>query len=920
MKKVIYIKYSALVWCLLLITGCSTNKNTLTSRFYQGLTTRYNVYYNGNQNFIKASQNQLQNFTDDYSLLLPLHPVSRLNGTLNNEFGRTIEKCQKAIKTHSIKIKPDFKGYKNTDEYRKWQQTEEYNPFMHKVWLLMAKAHFFKGDFDASSSTFNYISRHFKNLPDVVKESKIWNARCSIEQHDLYEAEDILSKLKKENLSTELRYLYNITQAELLLKRKQLPQAAKAIEEGVAYEKNKTQRWRLNFLLGQIHQSTGNYTESYNYFQRVIKLSPPADALFAARILQTENAASNNSAGILRKLITMTNKAKNKEYLDQLYYAIGNIHLNRKDSANAVRYYALSVDKNTKNISQKALAQVKLGDIYFANKKYTEAQPYYAGAIASLPKDFEGLDRIKKRSDALDELIVHYQNVKLQDSLLVLASMSDSERLLAVNKVIAELNRKERLEKEKAEKEKLEDFALQRKAEREEEFGVNKTIQQTAFVPSTVSDNSWYFYNTSSVTKGKTEFQRRWGSRKLEDNWRRRNKSDYVFGETDKKENPSPDQQTVLGQQDPSTDKSAVKASDPKDPQYYLAQIPSTPEELKNSNNIVSDGLFNLAYIYQTKLEDYQLSQSTYNSLLARYPDSKNKIDIYFNLFQIARSQNDQYQTDIFKNKIIAEFPQSKYAQILSNPGYLASMSKKSQVYDSLYALTYQAYLANNLSFTRQAYEKVKKEAPMSELMPKFMLLNALTYISERKNDEFRNLLRELLEKYPQADVSELAGSMMANAAQGRVLTGEKINSDIWTKQISSTETESTTASEKNIQFSVDPISPHLMLFVFPADSSYNNKLIYEVAGFNFTNFAVRDFDMEMLPLQGIGLLRVKGFNTYNEAVIYRQRLFGPKGIASRLPAQLKTVLISEKNFDNLLMGRTFDEYFKFYEKNFGSN
>ena len=42
-------------------------------------------------------------------------------------------------------------------------------------------------------------------------------------------------------------------------------------------------------------------------------------------------------------------------------------------------------------------------------------------------------------------------------------------------------------------------------------------------------DDSWYFYNTATRNAGRTDFQKRWGSRKLENDWRRRNKSSFSF-------------------------------------------------------------------------------------------------------------------------------------------------------------------------------------------------------------------------------------------------------------------------------------------------------------------------------------------------------------------------------------------------------
>ncbi len=925
MKKIILYIYGTTLLCIALLSSCSTNKNTVTSRFYQGLTTRYNVYYNGNQNFLKASQNQLQNFTDDYTRLIPVHPVGALNGKTNNEFDRTIEKCQKAIKTHSIKIKPTFTGVRSGNKYREWQLTEEYNPYLHNAWLLMAKAQFFKGDFDAASSTFTYITRHFRNLPLTVKEAQIWNARCNVEQNQLYEAEDVLSKIKLEDIQKEIRQnnasksllsLYCQTQADLKLKQKLIKEATPFLELALTNEKNKVQHYRLNFLLGQIYELSGDKTKSFEAFKKVIKSSPPYETEFAARIRQTESMPTGNKAGALKKLTGMIRSLKYKDYKDQLYYAIGNIYLSQKDSVNAIKNFILAIEKSKKNVNQKVLVQIKLGDLYFEKKKYPEAQPCYGGALASLTKDHPDYDRLSKRSDALDELIVHYQSVHLQDSLIHMASLDETARLKAVEKIITELNKKEKAEKDQLEREKMSEMMAQHKEEAANDFATGRMPQRGGVSTAGSNDKSWYFYNTASVNKGKADFQSRWGSRKLEDNWRRRNKSAYVFGEQENAEKQTASTIADVLKKD-STQIEIV--SDPKSPKFYLQQIPSTPEELQNANNIVSEGLYNMALVYQNRLEDYPLSVTTYNQLLNRYPNTANKIDVYYNLYLIAQMQNDAAQTEVYKNKIISEFPQSKYAVGLSDPAYLTTYKEKTMVIDSLYNQTYQAFLHNNMQIVRQALERVKKEAPLSKLIPKFMFLNALTYISEKKNAEFRKSLNELLEKYPQADVSELAGSMMSNLVQGKQISSEKVKTDIWSTQLNATTTSSSTTTESKAEFTIDPISPHLMLFVYPADSTYNNRLIYEVAGFNFTNFAIRDFDMDMFPLQGIGLLRVKGFNTFDEAKIYRQRLFGPKGIANRLPSQLKTVLISEKNFESLLKGRSFDEYFIFFEKNFSS-
>jgi tetratricopeptide (TPR) repeat protein len=864
-------------------------------------------------NYKKASKSQLTNYKENYTQLFPVHPVSTLKGSTISDYDRTIEKCQKAIKTHSIKTKPNFVGLKTGSDYKTWLQIEEYNPFLHHAWMMMAQAQFFKGDFLAASSTFNYIARHFRNLPQTVLEAQIWNARCLAEFNSLYDAEDALHKIKLIDLNKRNTGLWNLFSADLKLKQQQSTNAIPLLLVALANENDNIQRYRLNFLLGQIYAQNGDNKNAYLAFEKVIKLSPPYETEFTARIRQTECMDNTDNGGaVLRKLIGMSKKSKNKDFLDQLYYAIGNIYLTKKDTVQATKYYTLSVEKSEKSINQKSISQIKLGDIYFNQKKYVFAQPCYSGALSAIGKDHLDYARLSKRSEALDELIINYQGVHLQDSLLNLSTLSEAEKLKVITKIIAQLEKAETQEKKLAEREKL----LAQQSDRREEMngeGVQNAMPSRS-TPNMNADKSWYFYNVSSVAKGKTDFQSRWGSRKLEDNWRRKNKMNNSFGET-------ATQKTALNSKKDSTKTDSLKTTqivDPKTPQFYLQQIPSTPLELQNANDIVRDGMYNMALIYKNRLEDFPLSLSTFEELMKRYPDTPNKPDIYYNMYMIGQIQNDTKGSDLNKKRLIEEFPKNKYSIALADPDFVANYIKKAAEVEVLYENAYQAYLKNDITFLRSSYEEAKTKFPLSKLMPKFAFLNALSFLSEKRTQDFKLALTELLEKYTDSEITTLAGSMMSNLAKGKLISGQSVSTDIWSMAINTAKSEKENAGNIQLsEFTVDPISPHLVLFVYPTDSTYNNRLMYDVAGFNFTNFAIRDFDFDMFPLQGIGLLRVKGFASLTEVQIYYERLFGAKGIAQKLPSQLKTVLISEKNFDSLLKGRTFAEYFTFFDKNF---
>jgi len=163
------------------------------------MKTKYNIYFNGNVSFIEGEATIRQNNEDDYSTILNLYPVSdhKAARASTAQMDKTIEKCRKCIKLHSIKARPKIDPKKKKDpKYQAWLQQEEFNNQMGNAWLLLAKAEFHKGDFLGSVSTFNYIARHYSYDKDMVAQCQLWTARAYGEMGWMYEAEEILNKLK----------------------------------------------------------------------------------------------------------------------------------------------------------------------------------------------------------------------------------------------------------------------------------------------------------------------------------------------------------------------------------------------------------------------------------------------------------------------------------------------------------------------------------------------------------------------------------------------------------------------------------------------------------------------------------------------------------------------------------------------------
>ena len=141
-------------------------------------------------------------------------------------------------------------------------------------------------------------------------------------------------------------------------------------------------------------------------------------------------------------------------------------------------------------------------------------------------------------------------------------------------------------------------------------------------------DKSWYFYNTMTKNQGKNEFQRRWGARKLEDDWRRRNKTSYSAEEpmedADALATDSlPGDSTLTDEQRKEIAERQKAENDPHKPEYYLKQIPKTPEEIQTANDVIQEGLYNMGLILKDKMEDFGASRRTFGQLLDRYPDNE---------------------------------------------------------------------------------------------------------------------------------------------------------------------------------------------------------------------------------------------------------------------------------------------------------
>ncbi len=880
----------------MLLASCSTQKNTWLTRSYHQTKTKYNIHFNGSVAFEEGIDAIEKAHTDNFSDVLPLYPVSNHEAAQasSSQMDRAIEKCRKCIKLHSIKKKPKPDPKKRNDpEYRAWLQQGEFNKNMKEAWILLAKAEFHKGDFLGSIGTFNYIIRNFEYDKDVVARCQLWVARAYAEMDWLYEAEDMFQKVKQDDLARKNAWLYAATAADLRLKTQQYKEAIPFLKLAVEDEK-KSERARYYYILGQVQEQTGDTKGALAAYRKVLKSAPMADMDYAARMKTMQ------LGGDVKGLRRMAKQYKNRDKLDQIYGAIGNIYLQKKDTAHALENYLLAIENSTQAGLSKAEVLVQAGDIYYQRRQYNEAQPCYTEAVTILTAGTDDYKRVSKRAETLDELIVEYNTVQLQDSLQRLSQLSEAEQLKVVEKLIADL---EKAEKEAAEK------AAQAARDAKNNTGLQSVNTQN-MLGGGGGAGDWYFYNAQLLRSGKQTFTQQWGNRPLEDNWRRLSKTMVS--------NFAEDDSMISDGEGGESDNPSAPISDTKNPQYYLQQIPKTAADIAASDSLIATALYNMVYIYQDKVGDQALADETFNELVRRFPNDKRLVDLYYMQYLNCLKANDQLGASRYRAEIMRRFPDSKQAQIVAQPDYFERLQRMVGEQDSLYEKTYKHFAKGEYGIVKQNKQYAESEYPLSPLMPRFLFLNAVAVAKTENQEAFIEALRDMVTRYPDSEAGAMAKDMLAMmnvGMQSQTDGGSALGTVDRTSQIE--EAVDTTLMDR--EFSIERAEPAVVYIVIAADENELNNLLYQVAVFNFSQFLIKDFDLKQIPTFALkqSALEISGFDSYDEALWYSALILENADLHAlfeRLKADILPITISNTELLNTRF--SIEEYKQFQLEN----
>ena len=872
------VKFKNSVWYILLlvvIQGCSTEKNTRITRTYHNITTRYNVLFNASESYKSGIRRAEESVRYDYTQLLPLflYGDDVVAMAVAGDMDIAARKATKAINIHSIKAKPKVGSAGMTQKQRQFYNKREFNKHMDECYLLIGKSYVFTGDYFLALQTFNFMETEFQGEESVF-EARIWRAKALILDNNEHEAGRLLNDLWNDpdfpkgnkKFMSEL----SATTADFHIRQNRYPDAIRYLTTAIENTRNRSTLMRYRYVLAQLYLDQGNNAGASDMFRRVIRMNPPYEMAFNATI----NLATASQSGggdvrdIKRQLNKMLRDAKNVEYHDQIYFTLAQIEQHEGNMEQAIDYYQKSAQASTMNLPQKTQSYLTLGNIFYERRDFITAQAYYDSAMVNMPQGHPEFAQISARTTNLDALVRNLNTVQFQDSVQRIAGMSEAERTRFINNIISDLRIREQREREND-------------ALRQQQHLTNMSRRST--LPDPTARSQWYFYNPSMVTQGISEFQSRWGRRNLEDNWRRSNRGSLEMAmATDTEEEEEDD----------------GRVHDVYTPEYYLQDIPLTDSMMIVSHRQIEEGLYAAAFIYYNDLNEYLPAAQLFQQLISRYPQSMYVVPAYYYLYLLYTELGRTADAERYKNLLLTNAPESVFAKIIIDPGYLERLAQQTGETEQLYEQAFQHFNNGNFNAVVTIANDVLSRFPNDDLLPLFDYLKALsTGRIAGTNEAMREQMVRIVATY--------GGTEIATAARNLINFIDGVQPEL--RQAEQVERARTL-------YTFDAEEPHM--FVWMVDSrEAMNQLWFDIRNFQIEHFINDRVSFERMDInQRNSFIIVKDFANYQRAMDFYRKFVDEPDYRRNILYEQEFFLISESNFAIMEDDGNIDDYIEFFK------
>jgi tetratricopeptide (TPR) repeat protein len=848
-------------------TSCSTKKNTWLSRNFHTLTTHYNGWFYTNE-IINESVDKIQKaHKDDYDKILPMYIYGSIEDakTMTPDMEKAYKKISTCIGRHSMLIKD-----------------KQHNPWINDCFILVGKTNFYKHDYFAGLESFEYVANKNKKKP-IKYPAMFWMLRTYNETGLFSSAQGLIDLLADDKkMPKKYKKDFHALIADFHLKTGNLKASSKELTKAVALSKRSSEKTRFTFILAQVFQALEEDQLAYQFFSKVLKSGPSNEMAFQTKMnLATSFIAGNGKKDIKKTLNKMLKEAKYVDFKDQIYFALAKVYQKEGNNPEEIKCLIESVALSSKNKKQKGISAFRLGELYLDGAKFTLAEAYYDTAVSSLPKEYPGYTNIVLKKKSLSTLVGYLKTINNQDSLLKVANMSDSERESYVEKMIDNLKEKELKAIEEAEK---------NQSKQEGIFTATSSEEQ-----NNASGASWYFYNPGTLSLGFTEFQKKWGTRKLEDNWRRSVKSSSSSEEV---QGPagSKDSALVIGEAPIELINGVPSQVKSKD--YYLKQLPLSDSSKTSSKNKIIEAYYNMGLLYKEELNDNKHAAEAFENLLKKYPSNRYELTCYYQLYRIYLTTDETEKSDKYKNILLDKYPNSEFSLLIKNPDYNKEREFKLNQAETFYQETFLAF--SDLKYQDCIDRCVAADSlfPKSENKPKYALLKAMSSGSIGGKDKMIASLKEVIVTYPTHPVKKRAEELLA----------------ILLKQEGETEKDSVPRSP----YSEAAEEEHFFVLLFPIDKDMNTQKA-KISDFNTQNFGSAELTQtDLLFGKEQKMITVKTFAAKSEAMKYYDFFKTNKNVTDGLKENTyQFFVISAGNYSVFYKLQKAEDYKVFFESKY---
>jgi tetratricopeptide (TPR) repeat protein len=853
--------FSGIALFALFVTSCSTKKNTVVSRAYHNMTARYNGYYYSCENISDGVYKIEKENKENFDKLLPVYIYPAPDKAKNTfpEFDKAIKKSTFCIQRHAIK---DKKGNEITTA-GKWIDNN---------WINIGISQFYKREFFSAIQSFEYVVSAYNKSKDKYV-AMIWLIKAYNEIGSVSSAEPIISFLKNERkLPREVSNELPVVMADYYVRRGQNTEASARLMEATRNNTPilgipKKKRARYSFITAQLFERAKDHKRAIEQYKKTIKLKPNYEMVFYSKIHMARllDVKRNNSEKTKKELLKMSKEFKNNEYYDVIYYTLGEIEEKERNQERALYYYKRSVQTSVSNPNQKALSYLKLGEINFDLTNYQPAEAYYDSAVTTLSKDHPDYNLIVARKKTLETLVGYIKTINREDSLQRVAKMSSAEQDAFIDKLI----RKKEEDDERMRREEVVRKNNLGGAGISNDLSNGNKPQDLAFGKGV----SFYFYDPNTIAFGVSDFVKRWGNRKLEDNWRRSNKALSVEVPVESRKD------TALA--------NAVKSKDPvKMREAYKKDLPMSDSLVRKSNSRIVKAYYMMGSVYKEELHNTKKTIATFEELNTRFPTNRYLLNTYYTMYRIYLDAKNEPKAEYYKEKILTEFPDSEFALLIRNPKYAEERNSQKSEVEAFYAEVYNSYHDNNyaraLTQSREGISKFGK----NDYLPKFEFIKSLSLGKVKGVDSMEMSLKLLVAQFP--------GSEVTPAANDILLSIKKQKNPEPIKPV-----------ENNVQkgdtFNLNFEATHFLVAVMPDNNKALTEFKTNLGNFNTNYYSGKVFDMSSNLFGGNRqMVILKSFANAKEIMPYYENLAKDKDLFKGNDLKKESVILFPISADNL--------------------